>query len=128
MKERKDAKITTIYLDRDNDDFLRCPTCPLKLSQFINAKLREYRGLTNPQQPLEIGQKSTKEMNDKIAREIHNFVTDIKINKQIYVYENLLEGRLKAIKKHTGYDLTATELKKLVEAELKKDVGKQTNL
>lgn len=128
MKERKDAKITTIYLDKDNDDFLRCPTCPIKLSKFINAKIREYRGITEPQQKIEIGSEVTKEMNDKIAREIHNFVTDIKINKQIYIYENLLEGRLKAIKNHTGYDLTKTELKKLTEDELKKDVGKQTNL
>ena len=121
----KEARITTIYLDKDNDDFLRCPTCPIKLTQFVNAKIREYRGVTEqPQQKIEIGTEATKDMNEKIANEIKEYVKDLEGKR----CDSSLIGRCRLIKNRTGYDLTTKELKKLTEVEEKKGKGVQTNL
>lgn len=125
MPKEKNLNLTPISALVDRDDLKYCRDCGVDVSKFLRAKMKEYVEVTkhekSPVIKAEIIDK-TKEMNDKIAREIHNFATDIRINKQLYVYDNLLDGRLKVIKNKTGYDLTKTELRKLVEDELKKGI------
>lgn len=123
-RKHKDARITTIYLDKDNDDYLTCPTCTIKLTPFVNAKLREFRNtVQQPTQPLPNLEKAV-QINDALTHEVKQFVRDLK-EKSFYNkmynendFDGCLGGRCKIIKHRIGIELKPVELKKLVNNEL----------